>query len=244
MDKLKQQWQDAPIWQKILVVLSFSLIVAYGIYMSYISPISDKISEIENQNQELKDQLNLLKKLTNNKEAILLNKKLKDLKLKLAQDKLKLEEFYKNVPDKPKVEEVIDFISKKSEENNIILLYSSIEKEEESYLSYDENTKSLTITPKEPPKDDKTPKEKQTKEDKKKKENENSVPIKVVYMKVDLKANSYKSINNFLESLSKSDRLITVRNVNLKKENNYINTNLTLNIYYIPQEGKDAKEKK
>ncbi|WP_297889921.1 hypothetical protein [Sulfurihydrogenibium sp.] len=83
MDKLKQQWQDAPIWQKILVVLSFSLIVAYGIYMSYISPISDKISEIENQNQELKDQLNLLKKLTNNKEAILLNKKLKDLKLKL-----------------------------------------------------------------------------------------------------------------------------------------------------------------
>ncbi|WP_297888433.1 hypothetical protein [Sulfurihydrogenibium sp.] len=63
-------------------------------------------------------------------------------------------------------------------------------------------------------------------------------------MKVDLKANSYKSINNFLESLSKSDRLITVRNVNLKKENKYINTDLTLNIYYIPQEGKDAKEKK
>ncbi len=242
MDKLKEQWQASPLWQKFLVVASFSLIVAYGIYMTYISPLSDKISQTQQQIDELNQQVELAKKLSNQQQAMEISKKLQQLKTKLEQDKLKLEQFYKEIPTSPKVEELLEFISSQAKFNSLKVLFAGVEKEDEVYLSYDENTKSLKITPKEIPKDDKKAPEKPKQENNQ--SHENSILVKVLYVKVSLKGNDYKSVNRFLENLSKSERLITVNKVVFKKDNNYLNSDIDLNVYYIPKEEEENVENK
>lgn len=249
MDKFKEQWQASPLWQKILVITSFSLIIAYGIYMSYISPLGDKISELENQKPDLMQQLELTKKLADTKDAAILTKKIENLKNKLNQDKLKLEDFYKKIPTSPKIDEVIYFISNKAALNNLNLVSTGIEKDEEVIVSYDSSTDSIKIQPKEvqDDKDNKKDSKKQDKKDEKKQseDNQNSITLKRISLVVSLTSKSYNFLEKFISDLYSTERLMLVRKISISKnKNNEIESQINIDTYYLPQEVNDVKTKK
>ena len=72
MEKLKEQLEAAPLWQKALLLFTFSLVIAYGIYISLISPLEEEISNYEKEKQQLESELNIIKSLADKNKSKLL----------------------------------------------------------------------------------------------------------------------------------------------------------------------------
>jgi Tfp pilus assembly protein PilO len=260
MDKLKEQWQEAPLWQKALLITIVSLIFSYLIFMNFIDPKMTEIADLEKEKQQMEQELSFLKKTSNLAELSKINKKIQEMEEKLKNDKLKLEEFYRMVPTSPKIEEVLDSIAKKSSMNGLIISSFSIDKEEEIYLSYDEANKSLKIQPKEEPKeqdknktqDKKQNAEKENKESKSQSEPKDAILVKRIPINLSFVSRDFKSIEAFIDSLSKENRLISVKNISIgkgeekdkQKVSNKINFDIQIAVYYIPEEVKNNETKK
>ncbi|MFN3787619.1 MAG: hypothetical protein ACK4SW_04370 [Sulfurihydrogenibium azorense] len=249
MEKLKEQWEAAPLWQKALLLFSFSLVIAYGIYISLISPLEEEISNYEKEKQQLESELNIIKSLADKNKSKLLEAKLKKMEEELKLNKTKLETLQSFIPSQLELSPLFDTVIKNCENHNLKLVGLGVEREEDVVLYYDKQINKVEIKV-------------LSKEDEKKKGKEENkdnikegIKAKRVYIQSFIVGNT-QNIIKFLDSFSNSDRLIIIDKVDLSVDKAGINSkqderkklgvlgNITLATYYIPQQEEKNESKK
>jgi glycerophosphoryl diester phosphodiesterase len=249
MEKLKEQWEAAPLWQKALLLFTFSLVIAYGIYISLISPLEEEISNYEKEKQQLESELNIIKSLADKNKSKLLEAKLKKMEEELKLNKTKLETLQSFIPSQLELSPLFDTVIKNCENHNLKLVGLGVEREEDVVLYYDKQINKVEIKA-------------LSKEDEKKKGKEENkdnikegIKAKRVYIQSFIVGNT-QNIIKFLDSFSNSDRLIIIDKVDLSVDKAGINSkqderkklgvlgNITLATYYIPQQEEKNESKK
>ncbi|MFN4306897.1 hypothetical protein [Sulfurihydrogenibium azorense] len=249
MEKLKEKWEAAPLWQKALLLFSFSLVIAYGIYISLISPLEEEISNYEKEKQQLESELNIIKSLADKNKSKLLEAKLKKMEEELKLNKTKLETLQSFIPSQLELSPLFDTVIKNCENHNLKLVGLGVEREEDVVLYYDKQINKVEIKV-------------LSKEDEKKKGKEENkdnikegIKAKRVYIQSFIVGNT-QNIIKFLDSFSNSDRLIIIDKVDLSVDKAGINSkqderkklgvlgNITLATYYIPQQEEKNESKK
>lgn len=262
MEKLKEQWEAAPLWQKALLLFSFSLVIAYGIYISLISPLEEEISNYEKEKQQLESELNIIKSLADKNKSKLLEAKLKKMEEELKLNKTKLETLQSFIPSNLELSPLFDTVIKNCENYNLKLVGLGVEKEEDVVLYYNKqsNKVEVEVLSKEDEKKNQQ-NNKNNKDEKQKGKEENKdhikegIKAKRVYIQSFIVGNT-QNIIKFLDSFSNSDRLIIIDKVDLSVDKAGINSkqderkklgvlgNITLATYYIPQQEEKNESKK
>ncbi len=227
---IREQWEQTPYWQRVLLIIIFLLIFAFVIYNFLLSPKLEEYKSLQEEVSNLKNQNELLKNSTDAKKQEMLEKKLKEIKESLKQDQLKMKSLSNIIPPKPNLDDVLAIVSLTAKKNMVILNSFKIDKEEEIYLYYNKDTDKLEEIK---PKQDNA--NSNDKKDKKIQIPENAIKLKKVIINTDL-SGDIKGIKNFLDDISKSERFIVADNVVLKKEGSILRSTVNLVVYYLPEE--------
>lgn len=219
---IKQQWQETPLWQRLFLVLVLSAVISYLIFSLLISPKQEEYSMLFSEVEKLRNEAETLKSAADPKTLEKLEKKIVELRVKNQKKINRLEQFSSLIPQKPKVEEILEFISTSAQSSGLILNSFKVEKEEEVYLYYDQKDNSLKTV---------------QKTDGKEKQH---IPENAVHLKrTTVQFSTFGNINGifqFIDRIGMSQRLLNVDSLNIKKEANKLSYILTISTYYSPEE--------
>ncbi len=192
----------------------------------FISPKSEEYENLKNEVESLETNLNSLKVIADQNKEKLYEVKISNLRAEIDKNNKKLESLSRIIPSKPMTEEILKIITGYANLDRLIVNTFKIEKEEEVYLYYEKDSDSLKTI---------------SKQDQSKKELKQQIPkdailVKKIYLSSNFSGDINK-IKNFLNNLSKSERLIIAENVVIKKESgNLLNFNISFVTYYLPEE--------
>ncbi|ACN98201.1 hypothetical protein SULAZ_0675 [Sulfurihydrogenibium azorense Az-Fu1] len=225
---IKQQWEMTPKWQKIFLILVIFGAIAYLIFISFISQKLEEYSNLQQEVETLESNLNTLKAIANPQKEKVLKLKIKNIKNEIDENNGKLEVLSKIIPSDPKIEEILKIITNYALSSGLIINGFKVEKEEDVYLFYDKESDTLKTIPK-------------NQEKEKNKESTNQIPKEALNVKKIYLSSSFSGgidqLKNLLNYLSKSERLIIVESLSIKKESSkLLNFNLSYVIYYMPEE--------
>ena len=99
LEDLKAQWEQAPTWQKIVVLTIFPALVGFAIYYYGISPLLKEREELINRREHVKVQVEQLKKLAQRPQ--ILDELRRELEKLLEQERRVKEEFERKVGELP-----------------------------------------------------------------------------------------------------------------------------------------------
>lgn len=220
ISELKEQWQQLPIWQKILLTVLISVIVSYLLFTLIVSPAEEELKSLEQEVEKLRSEREILSRTENKSLELSINKKLEEIKSITEKNLEELKNLEKAIPPKPKIESLLAFLSSAISASNIELSSFKVEKEEDIYLQYDKASDSLKFFK---PDDKNMPKD--------------AVHLKKISVQV-LSKGKTTGLFSLLEILSKSDRLINIEKLEIKKEATKLIYSITLSVYFSPEGGK------
>ncbi len=220
---IREQWEQTPLWQRIFLIFIGLLFFAFVIYNFLLSPKLDEYKNLKEEILNLENQVELLKNSVDAKKQKILEKKLEEVKEAIKQDEFKIQSLSNIIPPKPDIDDVLSIVSLTARKNMTILNSFKVDKEEEIYLYYNKDTDKLEEIK---PKQDK---------DKQVQIPANAIKLKKIVINTDL-SGDMKSIKNFLDDISKSERFIVADNIVLKKEGNALISTINLVVYYLPEE--------
>ncbi|MEZ0323900.1 MAG: hypothetical protein ABWJ98_06310 [Hydrogenothermaceae bacterium] len=225
---IKEQWQQTPLWQRILLIVAFSFGLAYLIFILMISPKKEEYDNLNTEVENLKSELEKLKISADSKTLEKLERKINEIQNQNKQKLSKLESLSSTIPQKPELEEILNIVSASAKTSGLVLNNFKVDKEEDIYLYYDKNDNSLkTIQKTDDNKDNK-------------KKDQNQIPENAIHLKkINIQSSFYGNIRGifpFLDKIATSKRLISVESLNVKKESGNLNYTLSLSVYYSPEE--------
>lgn len=220
---IKEQWQQTPFWQKVLLSTVLSGVVSYILYISFVEPKKNEYNQLEAEVENIEAQLQTLKASANSKTLERLERKIKELEQENNEKKMMIEKFRSSIPAQPELEKVLGLISEKSKSFGLIINSFKVDKEEDVQLYYDEKEATLKTFNKDS-------------KDNKDKIPENLIHLKKITIQSSLNGD-IKSIFPFINSISSSQRVIMIDKLEIRKESNKLGYILTFSIYYSPEEG-------
>lgn len=219
---IKEQWEQTPLWQRILLIVAFSFGLAYLIFILMISPKKEEYDNLNTEVENLKGELEKLKVSADSKTLEKLERKINEIQIQNKQKLSKLESLSNIIPPKAELDAILNIVSVSAKTSGLILNNFKVDKEEDVYLYYDQNDNSLKTF--------------QKTDDKK----QNQIPENAIHLKkINIQSSLYgnmKDIFPFLDKIATSKRLINVESLGVKKESGKLNYTLSLSVYYSPEE--------
>ena len=136
-DDLKQQWQDLEEWKKLLIVIVFSGVFVYIIYIFKIEPTLQEKAVLQNEVQDLKNKVSYLKKRFNKQQIKKLEEQIRDIDKKMKEKQIELNKLKTIIPDKANLDKFLSIVTSNIQESNLILDKFSVKKEESVIARYD-----------------------------------------------------------------------------------------------------------
>ncbi|MBX0310585.1 MAG: type 4a pilus biogenesis protein PilO [Sulfurihydrogenibium sp.] len=229
LTNLKEQWENTPVWQKVLLLIVLTIGVLYLIFIILVSPRYDEYKALNEEVQNLENELEVLKSSVNPQIQLVLERKLQQVKTDIKNIENKLEVMKKIIPPEANLDDILGVVSLSAKKSMLILNSFKVEKEEEVIFYYDKSTNKLEVF---------NPTQNKDKKDKDKKEEqkvpENAIKLKKINITANVSGN-FNSIKNFLDEIAKSERFISVENVSIKKEGGLLTGVVKLAVYYMPE---------
>jgi hypothetical protein len=224
LTNLKEQWENTPVWQKVLLLIVLTIGVLYLIFIILVSPRYDEYKALNEEVQNLENELEVLKSSVNPQIQLVLEKKLQQVKTDIKNIENKLEVMKKIIPPEPSLDDILGVVSFSAKKSMLILNSFKVEKEEDVILYYNKDTDKLEVFN---PTQNKDKKEEQ-------KVPENAIKLKKINITANVSGN-FNSMKNFLDEIAKSERFISVENVSIKKEGGLLAGVVKLAVYYMPE---------
>jgi len=218
MDDLKQQWENLPQWQKLLVIFGFSFALIYLIYILFLSEKLDEKNKLAEEVGNLSSEVETLENSIKPENKIRLQKQLQQIKKEIEELNNKLAVLEKKIPSKPETDEILDIIYKDSKQAKLTLSNFKIEKEEDVYISYNQETKKVDFF---------------VPTDKNKNPPQNSIKLKKQVINTSFATDDMSNLSKFINILSKEERFISIENMEIKKEGQGLKINLSISTYYL-----------
>lgn len=219
---LKEQWQQAPFWQKLALVILLSGAVVFVAYTLAVEPKKQEYESLKSEVENLESQLETLKVSTDRKMVEKLNLKIKQVDRENQEKFYKIKQYSRSIPSEPEIQKVLYFISTSAKTSGMKLTNFKVEKEEDVKLYYDKNEGKLKAF--------------QTDEkNKEQKEPENLVKLKKVYIQTSL-TGDFKGIFRFVDLFSGYERLTNIEKIDIKREPSKLNYTISISVYYSPED--------
>ncbi|NPA53620.1 MAG: hypothetical protein GXO21_03020 [Aquificae bacterium] len=220
LDNIKNQWNEAPGWQKLLVV---SLITGALTYFLYALVITEKINQkkaLEREVSFLEKEVARLKKASQPRIKKRLMNKLKELEKEIALLNQKMEYLKKIIPEKEDPQYLLNFLAQGAKTSGMILEKFQISKPENAIIGYSQSKNELTI-----------------KKGNNKKPSKREISLKRIGITLDLYGD-LQSLYRFITYIGKSRRYIRIDNLKISKQKNILKTKLLLSTFYLPERRK------
>lgn len=205
LGELKEQWDAAPLWQRILIALILPAVVAASLWFYGIQPLLNEKADLENKKQNLSFEINKYTALIRGNVIAKLEKKVQELEVEKQR---KEEEMFKKLGFVPsKVDDILDYIGKLSFKNDIVILSVGVGSiNDRRLMVIKEGERFILKEVVEEPSDKNRSGSKRTKAKEKKqpKVKEDYVTLKTLTLEIDIEG-SAKDIYRFVSDL---DRLI------------------------------------
>ncbi len=126
MESLKEQWANAPLWQRILVLAILPIVVVGMIWFYVIEPKKTELQELISKEKSLKQEINRYRRLLDPNSLKALEKQLERLKKEREVKKRELEAVVGKIPKYNEVDKVLDAINTIAIRNDILITSISI----------------------------------------------------------------------------------------------------------------------
>lgn len=217
---IKEQWQQTPLWQKVILLVFISGLISYLVYISLILPKKDQKEALVAEVENMRNELEIIKQSIDPALIEKLNKKIEEIRAQNEEKIKKIESFQRAIPTQPEIEEVLSFVSTSAKRSFLVINNFQVEKDEEVNLYYDRKEDKLKIF--------------QQDEKNKTELLEDIVKLR----RIVVQSSIYGDMNRlfpFLEDFSRSQRIVNIDGLEIKKEVNKLNYILTLSVYYTPE---------
>lgn len=211
-----EKWQETPFWQKLFLTLLVSGIAVYLIYLALIESKKEEYNSLQLEVDKLESQVEILRSSVDPKIVEKLNQKIKQLRIENEQKLAKIQQYKSAIPPEPEIEKVLYFIAQSAYLSGVKLNSFKVEKEEDVKLFYDKNENTLKVL---------------QQDGKNQPAPENVVHLKRVYIQSGL-TGDINGIFRFMDNFSKSERVISIDKLEIKRESNKLNNSLSFSVYY------------
>ncbi len=219
LNNIKSQWEEAPGWQKILVVFLVTGAIAYLFYTFVITEKVNQKNALEREVSFLEKEVLRLKKASQPRIKKRLMNKLKELEKEIALLNQKMEYLKKIIPEKEDPQYLLNFLSLGAKKTGMLLEKFQISKPEDIIIGYKKGNEELSIR-----KSNKKPSKREIK-------------LKRIGITLDLYGD-LSSLYQFISYIGKSKRYIRIDNLRIDKKKNILKTKLTLSTFFMPDRRK------
>ena len=121
LEKIKQQWAIAPLWQRLLIVIIAPAVVIGALYFYMIKPNIEKKKELEGQVAQLKQEIDKYTRMIRPGVLKKLEKQLEDLKKQEEETKEELEKVVGKIPTREEIERILGEINFMAGIRNLVI---------------------------------------------------------------------------------------------------------------------------
>ncbi len=121
LERLKQQWAIAPLWQRLLIVIIAPVVVIVAVYFYAIKPNVEKKKELEAQVVQLKQEIDKYTRMIRPGVLKKLEKQLEELKKEEEQTKEELEKVVGKIPTREEIERILGEINFMAGIRNLVI---------------------------------------------------------------------------------------------------------------------------
>ncbi len=118
---LKEQWEAAPLWQRVILVVIFPTVVIGAIWFYVIKPDIEKKKRLIQEKIQLAQEINRYRKLIRPEVLENLKKQLEGLKEQEEEKKKELERVIGKIPSRKEIEKVFGEISRIASARNLVI---------------------------------------------------------------------------------------------------------------------------
>ncbi|WP_457641521.1 GspMb/PilO family protein [Persephonella sp.] len=226
IENLKAQWAELPEWQRILVIVLFSVLIIYGVYMLFIQSKLNERTALQDEIGSLRLQVERLKRAAKPEIRKKLEEKYVQVQKEVKELNSQLDKLKNIVPPKEDIQYILSFISSSIFESKMTLNSFVVSKTEDIYLRYNKLDDKIEIL-----------------SPSKGKKLKSSVNMKRIVISLNM-SGEVSELVKFIKKLSKSKRYLRVDKISFerikrssrkKSLTNILNINMTLSTYYIPE---------
>ncbi|WP_457621353.1 GspMb/PilO family protein [Persephonella sp.] len=227
LESLKAQWGELPEWQKILVVLLFSVLLLYGIYTVLIQSKLTEKKNLQDEVQSLQLQVERLKRAARPEIRKKLEEKYTTVQKEIEQLNKQLERLKGIVPPQEDIQYILSFISSSVFKSKMTLNSFKVSKTEDIFLRYNKLEDRLEMLS--PSKGKKV---------------KSAVNMKRIIISLDM-VGEVSELIKFIKNLSKSERYLRIDKVVIerakktgrkKQPANMLQISMVVSTYYLPEE--------
>jgi len=216
LDNIKGQWNDAPGWQKALVVFLITGALAYLLYIMVIEGKLNQKTALEREVSFLEKEVLRLKKASQPRIKKRLMNKLKELEKEILLLNQKMEYLKRIIPEKEDPQFLLNFLAEGAKRTGMILEKFQISKPEDAIIGYKKGNEELTI------------------KKSSKKPSKREIKLKRINITLDMYGD-LSSLYQFISYIGKSKRYIRIDNLKIDKKKNILKTRISLSTFYLPE---------
>ena len=121
LEKIKQQWAIAPLWQRLLIVIIAPVVVIGAVYFYAIKPNVEKKKQLEAQVVQLKKEIDKYTRMIRPGVLKKLEKQLEELKKEEEQTREELEKVVGKIPTREEIERILGEINFMAGIRNLVI---------------------------------------------------------------------------------------------------------------------------
>ena len=121
MASFKEQWEAAPLWQRVIVVLILPAVLVGAIWFYVIKPDMETRDRLVSQREQLKQEIAKYRRLIRPQVIENLKKQLEELKKKEEEKRKELEKVVGDIPTQEEIEKVFGEINSIALSNNLVI---------------------------------------------------------------------------------------------------------------------------
>ena len=121
MASFKEQWEAAPLWQRVIVVLILPTVLVGAIWFYVIKPDMETRDRLVSQREQLKQEIAKYRRLIRPQVIENLKKQLEELKKKEEEKRKELEKMVGDIPTQEEIEKVFGEINSIALSNDLVI---------------------------------------------------------------------------------------------------------------------------
>ncbi len=123
---LKEQWEAAPLWQRVLVVLIMPVVVIGAVWFYVIKPAEEEKDRLLSQREQIRQEIEWYSRMTRPQIIENLEKQLDELKIKEEEKRKELERVVGNIPTLKEMERVFGDINRIALRHGLVITRISL----------------------------------------------------------------------------------------------------------------------
>ncbi len=121
MPGIKEQWEAAPLWQRLLIVIIFPAVVIGAIWFYVINPDTERKEKLLSEKKQLTQEIERYRRMIKPQILENLKRKIDELKKKEEEKRRELEKVVGKIPTQEEIEQVFGEINRIAIEKNLII---------------------------------------------------------------------------------------------------------------------------